>query len=359
MPRRPKARHADGAASFGLICQAAVACATANTPASAAPPSATVSPSQAADGDRRHRQRGDRGRPPGGRRGRAGHRRPDRGAPGLRPALGDARRQAGHARHDLRCRLAHQGDGDGGGHPAARRARQDRSRPAGRHLLAGLRGQRQGRHHRPPAPDPLCRPAGRHPDARLVRLPGRARHHRRAEAGGARRHALQLQRRRLHRPGRDRAARLGPAAGDLCRPAHLPAARHARHHLPAVGFAEGPHRAGRPRRLRAALGRRPGSDRLSHGRRRRPCRRVHHRRRPHEVRADDAGGRQGRPEAGLDRGDDAAAEPARRRRPARPGLGHRFALRRVVRAVLLDALLRPHRLYRHRDLDRPRDQRPS
>ena len=126
--------------------------------------------------------------------------------------------------------------------------------------------------------------------------------------------------------------------------------------LPAARFAEGPHRPGRPPGLRAALGRRPRSARLSHGRRRGPGRRVHHRRRPHEVRADDAGGRQGRAEAGLRRGDDDAAEPARRGRPARPGLGHRFALRRVVRALLLDALLRPYRLYRHGDLDRSRDE---
>ena len=190
----------------------------------------------------------------------------------------------------------------------------------------------------------------------MVRLSGGARRHHRAEAGRARRHALQLQRRRLHRPGRDRATRLGPAAGDLCRPAHLPAAGHARHHLPAVTFPQGPHRAGRPRRLRAALGRCPGSDRLSHGRRRGPCRRVHHGRRPHQVRANDAGRRQERPAAGPRRGDDDAAEPARRGRPARPGLGHRFALRRVVRALLLDPLLRPYRLYRYRDLDRSRDQ---
>ena len=307
-------------------------------------------------GDQRHRQRGDRGRPPGGRRGRAGHRRSHRAAPGLRPAFGDARRQAGHARHHLRCRLAHQGDGDFRRHPAARRARADRSRPAGRRLLAGLRRQRQGRHHRPPAHDPLCRPAGRYSDAGLVGLPGRARHRRRAQAAGAPRHALQLQRRRFHRAGRDRAARVGPAAGDLQRPAHLPAARHARYHVPAAGFAERPHRPGRPPGLRTALGRRPRSAGLSHGRRRGPGRRVHHRRRPHEVRADDAVGRQGRAEAGLRRGDDDAAEPAWRGRPARPGLGHQFALRRVVRALLLDALLRPHRLYRHGDLDRPRDE---
>ena len=89
-----------------------------------------------------------------------------------------------------------------------------------------------------------------------------------------------------------------------------------RHRLPAVACAAGPHRAGRRRRRRAALGRGPGSDRLSHGRRRRPCRRVHHRRRPHQVRADDAGGRQGRAEAGLRRGDDAR----RRARPAGPPL---------------------------------------
>ena len=300
-PRARPRRPAEALRLFlvGLICQVAVACATAGD---ACLRRATRRPlaEPGRRGHRRHRARRDRQRKGARRRGRAGHRRSHRRAPGLRQPLRDALGAARHARHDLRRRLAHQGDGDVGGDHAAGRARPDRSRPAGRRLLAGLRRQRQGRHHRPPAHDALCRPAGRHPDARLVGHRGRARRHRGAEAAGARRHALHLQRCRLHRAGRDRAAGVGPAAGRLCRQEHLPAARHARHRLPAVR-TEGPHRAGRRRRRRTALGRGPGSDRLSHGRRRGPCRRFHHRRRSHEVRADDAGRRQGRAETGLGR----------------------------------------------------------
>ena len=152
-------------------------------------------------GHRRHRPRGDRGRTPSRRRDRGGSRRQGRAAPGLWRPRDPARAQPGHRRHDLRCRLAHQGDGDGGGHPATRRTREDRSRQAGRRLLACLRGQRQVRHHRAPASHPLRRAAGRHSDANLVRHRGRARHDRGAETAGARRHAVHLQRRRLHRVG--------------------------------------------------------------------------------------------------------------------------------------------------------------
>ena len=178
-----------------------------------------------------------------------------------------------------------------------------------------------------------------------------------AEAGGARRHALRLQRRRFHRPGRDRAARLGPAAGRPTPPstsssrsacATPPSCRRprSRDRIAPADVEGGELRWGE---VQDPIAYRMGGVAGHAGA-------VHHRRRSHQVRADDAGGRQGRAEARLGRGHDAAAEPARRVGLARPRLGHRFALRRVVRAVLLDPLLRPYRLYRHGDLDRSRDQ---
>ena len=111
-------------------------------------------------------------------------------------------------------------------------------------------------------------------------------------------------------------------------------------------------------RGRAALGRGPGPDRLSHGRRRGSCRRVHHGRRPHAVRAHDGvgrhEGRSSRPAPAIDRDNDPAAESARRACLARPRLGHQFSLFGLSRAVFLAALVRPYGLYRHRALDRSR-----
>src|SRR5918992_3971246 len=85
----------------------------------------------------------------------------------------------------------------------------------------------------------------------------------------------------------------------------------------------------------------------------RPCRALLLSARPRIVRSADAQWRRVRRRATSSSGDDRAMDGAAERRlEPRPGLGHtRHRIER--RRLLLPAELRPHRLYRLDDVDRP------
>ena len=104
----------------------------------------------------------------------------------------------------------------------------------------------------------------------------------------------------------------------------------------------------------------PRSDGAADGRRRRPRRPVHHRRRSGALLPDAA-----RPAAPSDgvrdpvaadgRAHDGAVDAGRRAQRPRPRLGHRLELLVEPRRAVPARLVRPHRLHRHVDLDRSGD----